>query len=343
MALLSKQGYGQLEPNFLVAQRTGEVFSQLPFVFTNVTIPSNSFQALEQGMFLKYDYAAQKVTLPPVYGGDKLTFLQMSEIRLFGPFLTNKDFALFPSPTDATSSYVSTGIIPGLAQAANQILSTTGNVVINVNSSPTGFTAGSMVTATITFNDGSGSTFFVFTNTGNTVNQVGATQNINGQFFLTGSQITSITFTTTSSLFPVITNKSIAGITFSGVNATTTNPVTGSAYINTAIAAASTYTSTAVGNAYGQQVVYPRLYKPTVGDIITTNLVCDVGGAQFTSSGPFADITGFTVGAYLTPNVGGVLQAGATTNTGYLTYRVVAISTTPDLQAALKLQCVQTP
>ena len=342
MALLSKQGYGQLEPNFLISQRTGEVFAQLPFVYTGVTlINSNSFNAIEQGMFLKYDYANQKASLPNTAGGDKLTFLVMNEIRLFGPFLTNKDFALFPSPTDATSSYVSTGIIPGLAQTANQILSTTGNVVININSSPTGFTAGSYLQATITFNDGSGNTTYTFTNTGTTTT-IFTLGTVHGTFYLTGSQINSVTFTTTSGIAPNITDKSISGITFTGLNgfyssAAGATVVTGSAYINTAIAAASTYTSTAVGNAYGQQVVYPRLYKPTVGDVITTNLLelnaqTDIAVGQTYS--PFA-LAGST-----NPAVLGFTGTGAA-NT--LLYRVVAVSTTPDLQKAAKLQCIQTP
>jgi len=346
MALLSKQGYGQLEPNFLVAQRTGEVFSQLPFVFAGVTlISSNSFNAIEQGMFLKYDYVNQKVSLPNTNGGDKLTFLHMSEIRLFGPFLTNKDFALFPSPTDATSSYASTGIIPGLAQSANQILSTSGNLVVNINSSPNGFTAGSLLSMTVTFNDGSGTSTYFFTGTGvSTVayTTAGLAGEPNGQFYLTGSQVNAVTFTTTASLIPTISNKSISGVTFSGVNgfystAAGATIVSGSAYINTAIAAASAYTSSAVGNAYGQQVVYPRLYKPTVGDIITTNLLelntqSDIAIGQTYAPNALVGTTN--------PAVLGYTAVGAS---AALLYRVVAVSTTPDLQKAAKLQCIQTP
>jgi hypothetical protein len=289
----------------------------------------------------------QKVSLPP-NGGDKLTFLTMNEVRLFGPFLTNKDFALFPSPTDATSSYVSSGIIPGLAQSANQILSFSGNLVININSSPNGFTTGSYLTTTVTFNDGSGSSTFLFTGTGNTTGATGVTT-VHGQFYLTGSQVNSVAFTTTAGVFPVISNKSVSGATFSGLNGYFTTGtvgvtlINGSAYLNTAIAAASAYSSTNVGNAYGQQVVYPRLYKPSVGDVITTNLVCDIGGSQFTV-GVGLDATAFTVGAVLAPNASGILQSGANpATTTLLLYRVIAVTTTPDLQAALKLQCVQIP
>ena len=43
-------GYGQVEPNHLSAQRTGQIYAQLP--------AAPSIDILEQGQFVKYDYAA---------------------------------------------------------------------------------------------------------------------------------------------------------------------------------------------------------------------------------------------------------------------------------------------
>lgn len=43
-------GYGQVEPNKLSAQKTGQIFAQLPAA-ADITV-------LEQGQFVKYDYAA---------------------------------------------------------------------------------------------------------------------------------------------------------------------------------------------------------------------------------------------------------------------------------------------
>ena len=43
-------GYGQVEPNHLSAQRTGQIYAQLP--------ADPSIDILEQGQFVKYDYAA---------------------------------------------------------------------------------------------------------------------------------------------------------------------------------------------------------------------------------------------------------------------------------------------
>ena len=43
-------GYGQVEPNHLSAQRTGQIYAQLP--------AAPAIDILEQGQFVKYDYAA---------------------------------------------------------------------------------------------------------------------------------------------------------------------------------------------------------------------------------------------------------------------------------------------
>ena len=47
------RGYGQVEPNHLSAQRTGEIYAQLPC--------KKDILALDNGMFMKYDYANGEV------------------------------------------------------------------------------------------------------------------------------------------------------------------------------------------------------------------------------------------------------------------------------------------
>ena len=48
-----REGYGQVEPNHLSAPRDGRVYAQLP--------ANEDFEILENGMFVKYDYAAGEV------------------------------------------------------------------------------------------------------------------------------------------------------------------------------------------------------------------------------------------------------------------------------------------
>ena len=53
-------GYGQVEPNHLSAQRTSQVYAQLP--------AAADINVLEQGQFVKYDYAHEEVN----FGGKQV-------------------------------------------------------------------------------------------------------------------------------------------------------------------------------------------------------------------------------------------------------------------------------
>lgn len=83
MALLTKVGYGQVEPNHLSAQRTAQIYAQLP-VDPAITV-------VENGMFLKYDMAAGEVNTT----GAGEFMLVYNEIKLYDlARQTVKDFAL---------------------------------------------------------------------------------------------------------------------------------------------------------------------------------------------------------------------------------------------------------
>lgn len=71
MAQISRKGFGQVEPNHLSAQTNGQIYAQLP--------ASTSFNILENGMFLKYDYAAGECNLT----GKGEWMLVMNEIKLY--------------------------------------------------------------------------------------------------------------------------------------------------------------------------------------------------------------------------------------------------------------------
>ena len=72
MALLVKRkGFGQVEPNHLSAQTNGQIYAQLP--------ADASLNILENGMFLKYDYANGKCDLT----GEGEWMLVMNEIQLY--------------------------------------------------------------------------------------------------------------------------------------------------------------------------------------------------------------------------------------------------------------------
>lgn len=60
----TRKGYGQVEPNHLSAQYTGQIYAQLPALTATVTTGTSAetvympIDQLENGQFLKYDYAA---------------------------------------------------------------------------------------------------------------------------------------------------------------------------------------------------------------------------------------------------------------------------------------------
>ena len=69
-------GYGQVEPNHLSAQRTGQIYAQLP--------ADPAIELLEQGQFVKYDYAANDNDIGLVdFSGEGEWMLVYNEIKLY--------------------------------------------------------------------------------------------------------------------------------------------------------------------------------------------------------------------------------------------------------------------
>ena len=82
MAKLNKKGYGQVEPNHLAGQKSGAIYAMLP--------AASSIDVVENGMFMKYDYAAGECNL----NGNGEDMLVFSEVKLYDPTHSYKDFAL---------------------------------------------------------------------------------------------------------------------------------------------------------------------------------------------------------------------------------------------------------
>ena len=75
-------GYGQVEPNHLSAQRNGQIYAQLP--------ADKNIQVLEQGQFVKYDYAAGLVN----FTGKGEWMLVYNEIKLYRENQLDCEFAM---------------------------------------------------------------------------------------------------------------------------------------------------------------------------------------------------------------------------------------------------------
>ena len=77
-----RKGFGQVEPNHLSAQRTGQIYAQLP--------AASNIKVLENGEFVKYDYANNEVNKT----GEGEWMLVFNEVKLYDGYReTYKDFA----------------------------------------------------------------------------------------------------------------------------------------------------------------------------------------------------------------------------------------------------------
>ena len=96
-AAFVERGYGQVEPNHLSAQRTGQIYAQLP--------AAADIDMLENGQFVKYDYANEEVN----FTGAGEWMLVFNEVKVYRDFLGDQDFAMIKdnyvarvySPADA--------------------------------------------------------------------------------------------------------------------------------------------------------------------------------------------------------------------------------------------------
>lgn len=81
---ISRIGFGQVEPNHLSAQRTGQIYGQLPC--------NKDIKVLENGQYVKYDYANNEVN----YTGEGEWMLVFNEVKLYEDMWreTYRDFAL---------------------------------------------------------------------------------------------------------------------------------------------------------------------------------------------------------------------------------------------------------
>ena len=111
MANFVRNGYGQVEPNQLSAQKTGQIYARLPL--------DKEVDVLQNGEFMYYDYAngtvnagKAKDTAAGTVATQGEPMLVFNEIKLYEPFwrTSYKDFAMFRvNYTDPTTGVVTKG------------------------------------------------------------------------------------------------------------------------------------------------------------------------------------------------------------------------------------------
>lgn len=99
-----ERGYGQVEPNHLSAQRTGQIYAQLP--------ADKSISVLENGQFVKYDYASGLVN----FTGKGEWMLVFNEVKVYHDYEGDADFAMIKGNYGA-KVYSPVGAVTGTANA----------------------------------------------------------------------------------------------------------------------------------------------------------------------------------------------------------------------------------
>ena len=102
-----EHGYGQVEPNHLSAQRTAQIYAQLP--------AAAAIETLENGQFVKYNYAAGVCD----FVGLGEWMLVFNEVKLYRDHLGYDDYAMKKEDFVARIYSPVDGVAPTYAQARN--------------------------------------------------------------------------------------------------------------------------------------------------------------------------------------------------------------------------------
>ena len=114
MALIKRIGFGQVEPNHLSAQRTSQIYAQLP--------AAADIEILENGQFVKYDYAEKVCN----FEGAGEWMMVFNEIKLYDDWReTYKDYAMQKSHfTPGSEEITHGGLGPFEGQMVPRVIKT---------------------------------------------------------------------------------------------------------------------------------------------------------------------------------------------------------------------------
>lgn len=115
MALIKRLGFGQVEPNHLSAQRTAQIYAQLP--------AKDDIKILENGQFVKYNYAEGVCD----YAGPGEWMMVFNEVKLYDDFWREsyKDFAMIKTNyTEGSADITHAGVGPLAGQMVPRVIKT---------------------------------------------------------------------------------------------------------------------------------------------------------------------------------------------------------------------------
>lgn len=132
---MKRIGFGQVEPNHLSAQRTAQIYAQLP--------ANKNIKVLENGQFVKYDYANNEVN----YTGKGEWMLVFNEVKLYDGWReTYRDFAMQEKNyTPGSEDITHNGVGPLKGQMVPRVFKTNVGDIYTTNCIKVGNTNGKVV------------------------------------------------------------------------------------------------------------------------------------------------------------------------------------------------------
>lgn len=123
MALIERIGFGQVEPNHLSAQRTSQIYAQLP--------AAADIEILENGQFVKYDYVNKECN----FSGAGEWMMVFNEIKLYDDWReTYKDYAMQKDHfTPGSADITHNGLGPFEGQMVPRVIKTNNGDIYTTN------------------------------------------------------------------------------------------------------------------------------------------------------------------------------------------------------------------
>ena len=137
---ISRTGFGQVEPNHLSAQRTSQIYAQLP--------AAPEINILENGQFVKYDYAHKgddgKLTPQCNFEGKGEWMMVFNEVKLYDDAWREsyKDFAMQKDNYTPGGDITHNGVGPFPGQMTPRVIKTNVGDIYTTNCVGAGNTSG---------------------------------------------------------------------------------------------------------------------------------------------------------------------------------------------------------
>ena len=132
---IDRIGFGQVEPNHMSYKRTGQIYAQLP--------AASDIEVLENGQFVKYDYANKEVNLT----GEGEWLMVYNEIKLYDEREQSyKDYAMIKEAFTPGSDITHDGYGPFEGQMVPRVVKTNVGDIFTTNTIKVGNTNNKLVT-----------------------------------------------------------------------------------------------------------------------------------------------------------------------------------------------------